>query len=209
MFEHLDYVYMPSADVAADVAWFSDVLGGRVDLRDRGHGDARGDGRADGGPAADPPGRPPRGRRARARLPGRRPGCGDRPSSKRGDGSAATRWRSRRDRCARSPPRAASGWRCTSSRALAWRRASSAGAISEPVGPPRLGHRTAHREISRDRRNDLRGSCSSSCRSRSTSPSSSSAGPSTTRTSCARSPTRSCAASPPVAPGSSCAGRPC
>jgi hypothetical protein len=30
MFEHLDYVYMPSADVAADVAWFSDVLGGRV-----------------------------------------------------------------------------------------------------------------------------------------------------------------------------------
>ncbi|MGH2465365.1 MAG: VOC family protein [Candidatus Limnocylindrales bacterium] len=30
MFDRLDYVYMPSADVAADVAWFSDVLGGRV-----------------------------------------------------------------------------------------------------------------------------------------------------------------------------------
>ena len=30
MFEHLDYVYMPSADVAADLAYFSDVLGGRV-----------------------------------------------------------------------------------------------------------------------------------------------------------------------------------
>jgi hypothetical protein len=30
MFEHLDYVYMPSADVAADLAYFNDVLGGRV-----------------------------------------------------------------------------------------------------------------------------------------------------------------------------------
>lgn len=30
MFEHLDYIYMPSADVAADLAYFSDVLGGRV-----------------------------------------------------------------------------------------------------------------------------------------------------------------------------------
>jgi hypothetical protein len=30
MFEHLDYVYMPSRDVASDVAWFTDVLGGRL-----------------------------------------------------------------------------------------------------------------------------------------------------------------------------------
>jgi hypothetical protein len=30
MFERLDYVYMPSRDVAADLAYFSDVLGGRV-----------------------------------------------------------------------------------------------------------------------------------------------------------------------------------
>ena len=30
MFEHLDYVYMPSADVARDLAYFRDVLGGRV-----------------------------------------------------------------------------------------------------------------------------------------------------------------------------------
>ena len=30
MFEQLDYVYMPSADVAADVAYFTDVLGGRL-----------------------------------------------------------------------------------------------------------------------------------------------------------------------------------
>ena len=30
MFEHLDYVYMPSADVAADLAYFSEVLGGRI-----------------------------------------------------------------------------------------------------------------------------------------------------------------------------------
>ena len=30
MFDHLDYVYMPSRDVAADVAWFTDVLGGRL-----------------------------------------------------------------------------------------------------------------------------------------------------------------------------------
>jgi hypothetical protein len=29
MFGQLDYVYMPSRDVAADVAYFSDVLGGR------------------------------------------------------------------------------------------------------------------------------------------------------------------------------------
>jgi len=29
-FERLDYIYMPSRDVAADVAWFRDVLGGRV-----------------------------------------------------------------------------------------------------------------------------------------------------------------------------------
>jgi hypothetical protein len=29
MFETLDYVYMPSRDVAADVTYFSDVLGGR------------------------------------------------------------------------------------------------------------------------------------------------------------------------------------
>ncbi len=30
MFESLDYVYTPSADVAADVAYFSDVLGASV-----------------------------------------------------------------------------------------------------------------------------------------------------------------------------------
>ena len=30
MFEQLEYVYMPSADVAADVKWFIDVLGGRL-----------------------------------------------------------------------------------------------------------------------------------------------------------------------------------
>jgi hypothetical protein len=29
-FERLDYVYMPSRDVAADLAWFRDILGGRV-----------------------------------------------------------------------------------------------------------------------------------------------------------------------------------
>jgi hypothetical protein len=30
MFEQLDYVYMPSSDVVADLAYFSDVLGGRI-----------------------------------------------------------------------------------------------------------------------------------------------------------------------------------
>ena len=30
MFEHLDYVYMPSQDVAADAAYFTEVLGGRL-----------------------------------------------------------------------------------------------------------------------------------------------------------------------------------
>jgi hypothetical protein len=30
VFDHLDYVYMPSRDVAADVAWFTDILGGRL-----------------------------------------------------------------------------------------------------------------------------------------------------------------------------------
>ena len=30
MFERLDYIYTPSRDVAADVAWFTDVLGGRL-----------------------------------------------------------------------------------------------------------------------------------------------------------------------------------
>jgi hypothetical protein len=30
MFERLDYVYMPSPDVATDVAYFTDVLGGRL-----------------------------------------------------------------------------------------------------------------------------------------------------------------------------------
>ena len=30
MFEQLDYVYMPSDDIARDVAWFTDVLGGRL-----------------------------------------------------------------------------------------------------------------------------------------------------------------------------------
>jgi hypothetical protein len=30
MFERLDYLYMPSRDVAADVAWFTQVLGGRL-----------------------------------------------------------------------------------------------------------------------------------------------------------------------------------
>lgn len=29
-FEQLDFVYMPSADVAADVAYFTDLLGGRL-----------------------------------------------------------------------------------------------------------------------------------------------------------------------------------
>ena len=30
MFEQLDYVYMPSRDVAADVGFFTEVLGGRL-----------------------------------------------------------------------------------------------------------------------------------------------------------------------------------
>src|SRR6266542_887843 len=30
VFRQLDYVYMPSQDVAADVAWFTDVLGGSL-----------------------------------------------------------------------------------------------------------------------------------------------------------------------------------
>ena len=30
MLEHLDYIYMPSRDVGADVAYFTDVLGGRL-----------------------------------------------------------------------------------------------------------------------------------------------------------------------------------
>jgi hypothetical protein len=30
MFRHLDYIYMPSGDVAADAAYFTDVLGGRL-----------------------------------------------------------------------------------------------------------------------------------------------------------------------------------
>ena len=30
MFDGLDYIYMPSRDVAADVAYFTDVLGGRL-----------------------------------------------------------------------------------------------------------------------------------------------------------------------------------
>jgi hypothetical protein len=30
MFDRLDYLYMPSKDVAADVAWFTEVLGGRL-----------------------------------------------------------------------------------------------------------------------------------------------------------------------------------
>jgi hypothetical protein len=30
MFEQLDFMYMPSDDVARDVAWFTDVLGGRL-----------------------------------------------------------------------------------------------------------------------------------------------------------------------------------
>lgn len=30
MLERLDYLYMPSSDVATDVAWFTDVLGGRL-----------------------------------------------------------------------------------------------------------------------------------------------------------------------------------
>jgi hypothetical protein len=30
MLEHLDFIYMPSRDVAADVAYFTDVLGGRL-----------------------------------------------------------------------------------------------------------------------------------------------------------------------------------
>jgi hypothetical protein len=29
-FERLDYIYMPSRDVSVDMAWFRDVLGGRV-----------------------------------------------------------------------------------------------------------------------------------------------------------------------------------
>ena len=30
MFEHLDYVYLPSRDVAADVTYFTEVLGGSL-----------------------------------------------------------------------------------------------------------------------------------------------------------------------------------
>jgi hypothetical protein len=30
MFQRLEYIYMPSADVASDVKWFTDVLGGHL-----------------------------------------------------------------------------------------------------------------------------------------------------------------------------------
>ena len=30
MFDRLDYLYMPSRDAAADIGWFTDVLGGRL-----------------------------------------------------------------------------------------------------------------------------------------------------------------------------------
>ena len=32
MFERLDYVYMPSRDVAADVTYFTEALGGRLSI---------------------------------------------------------------------------------------------------------------------------------------------------------------------------------
>ena len=38
MFEHLDYVYMPSRDVAADATYFTAVLGGRLTFAVEGMG---------------------------------------------------------------------------------------------------------------------------------------------------------------------------
>ena len=77
LFEHLDFIYMPSRDVAADVKYFTEVLGADADVRRRRHGHARRDARDNRGPATPPPGRAPRRRSARHALPGGRHQAGN------------------------------------------------------------------------------------------------------------------------------------
>ena len=113
MFEHLDYVYMPSRDVAADVTYFTEVLGGRLVFAIDGMGTRV----AMVALTEEPP---------RILLAGHLDG--DVPVlvyrvddlatamaelESRG-WTRVTRWRSRRARSARSPLRAASGWPSTS-----------------------------------------------------------------------------------------------
>ena len=132
-FEQLDFLYMPSRDVAADLAYFTEVLGGRgvFAIEDMGTRVAAVE-LTDGPPLvllAD-------------HVEGERPilvyGCPiwtrrSRPSRREG-GSESTRSRFRTGRAARSGDRAATGSRCTSSSARAWP------AISRAAGTSDRGH---------------------------------------------------------------------
>ena len=96
MFEHLDYVYMPSRDVAADVTYFTEVLGGRLVFAIDGMGTRVAmvalteesprvllAGHLDGDTTGP-------------RLPGRRPHDRDGRSQGHAAGRRVTRWRSRK-----------------------------------------------------------------------------------------------------------------
>ena len=131
MFEHLDYVYMPSRDVAADVTYFTEVLGGRLVFAIDGMGT----------------------RVAMVALTEESPRIllaghldGDVPvlvyrvdDLDDGDGRSQVTWLEAgshagdpaRARSVRSPLRAVSGWPSTSCRGRASRRASSGGATSD------------------------------------------------------------------------------
>ena len=132
LFESLDYLYTPSRDVAADVRYFTEVLGARLVFAI----DAMGTRvamveLADGPPQIVLAGH----------LEGDQPilvyrvadlDAAARRSSRAGAGRPATAWRSRRVRCGPSRPRAASAWRSTSSiRPGRDRDRSPAGASSE------------------------------------------------------------------------------
>ena len=77
LFLQLDYLYMPSRDVPADLRFLCRGAGRTHGLRHRWHGRAGGNGGAGRTAATRPAGRSPGGRRAGAGLPGRGPGRRD------------------------------------------------------------------------------------------------------------------------------------
>ena len=144
VFESLDYVYVPTADVDLAARRYVDELGAELVCKVRGMGTVVACLRVAKAGPGDPAQRPPRGRRADPDLPRRRLRRGDRAPARGRDRATSTSSRSRTGRARASTCPTGSGSRSTSSRGPRRRRASTAASTTEPpVGPRAMEEREA------------------------------------------------------------------
>jgi len=130
MFEQLDYVYMPSQDVAADVKFFTDVLGARLIFAIDGMGT-----RVAMVALTDSPPRLLLAGHLEGDVPVLLYRVADLDAAtaelRHEAGPTGTHWRSRRARCGRSSPPAGNASGSTSGRGRRSRRRSRAAATSD------------------------------------------------------------------------------